>query len=512
MLAIDCGTQSVRAMLFDAQGNLVAKVKEEFTPYFSVQPGWTEQEVDLYYEETCKACQKLMGDYPQYKSFIVGVTVTTQRDTCICLDKELKPLRPAILWMDQRKVTLSKKLPLDKQMMVSLVGMSEAVDSFRKNYKAEWIKQYEAEIWEKTHKYIFLSGYLIYKLSGRLIDSDAAQVGHLPFDYKNRQWVMGNDLKSYIFPIEKEKLIELGLPGEVIGQITEKASRETEIPAGIPIVLSGSDKGCETYGNGCIDAKTASISLGSTATVQTTMDKYCEVVQFVPPYPSVIYGKYNPELQVRRGYWMISWFKNEFAQKEVEQAKITGIAPEIILNRELNKIPPGSHGLLLQPYWGAELKNPEAKGAMIGFGAVHTRLHIYRAIIEGIGYALYEGIEMIEKKSGQKVEQVAISGGGSQSDAICQISADIVNRNTYRVQTYETSGLGAAMVAFQGLEYYKNYQEVVENMVRITDVFEPHKEAAQIYDELYRKIYKQLYKKLSPLYKEIRWITKYPSY
>lgn len=94
---------------------------------------------------------------------------------------------------------------------------------------------------------------------------------------------------------------------------------------------------------------------------------------------------------------MISWFKSEFAQKEVLEAKKKGISPEMLLNQELKSIPPGSNGLLLQPYWGAELKRPEARGAMIGFSSVHTRHHIYRAIIEGIGYALLDRMYMIEK-------------------------------------------------------------------------------------------------------------------
>ena len=105
---------------------------------------------------------------------------------------------------------------------------------------------------------------------------------------------------------------------------------------------------------------------------------------------------------------------------------------------------------------------PEAKGAIIGFGDVHTRAHIYRAIIEGINYALIEGLEHIEKKSKVKVNTLMVSGGGSQSNAICQITADMFNKPVVRGQTYETSGLGAAINGFMGLKLFSSYQEAVK--------------------------------------------------
>jgi len=317
-----------------------------------------------------------------------------------------------------------------------------------------------------------------------------------------------------------------------LGHITKQASKITGIKEGLPLISAGSDKGCETLGAGCFEGlplisagsdkgcetlgagcfneKYGSISLGSTVTIQTTTKRYLEVVRFIPPYPAVIPGQYNPEIQIFRGYWMISWFKKEFALKETQQAKELNISPEELLNKRLEEIPPGSHGLMLQPYWGADVKMPEAKGSIIGFGDVHTRIHIYRAIIEGINYALREGIEKIEKKSGIKMEKMIISGGGSQSDAICQITADMLNRPVYRVQTYETSGLGAAIAGFVGLGIFDSFEEGVKEMVYYKDKFEPNKENIEIYSELYYKVYKKMYPKLRTIYKDIREITNYP--
>ncbi|MDQ1331446.1 MAG: hypothetical protein QG578_1714 [Thermodesulfobacteriota bacterium] len=103
LLAIDNGTQSLKALIFDLEGNLLAKESAPFKPYFSRHPGWAEQDPDVFWDALCLACRKLLGNNTAYRERIAGVALTTQRGTVINLDKEGKPLRPAIIWLDQRK-------------------------------------------------------------------------------------------------------------------------------------------------------------------------------------------------------------------------------------------------------------------------------------------------------------------------------------------------------------------------------------------------------------------------
>jgi sugar (pentulose or hexulose) kinase len=169
-------------------------------------------------------------------------------------------------------------------------------------------------------------------------------------------------------------------------------------------------------------------------------------------------------------------------------------------------------GLTLQPYWSPGIKVPglEAKGSIIGFGDVHTRAHIYRAIIEGLAYALKEGMEKTEKRTGIQIEKIRVSGGGSQSENAMQITADIFGKAVEKPHTYETSALGAAITAAVGMNYFSNFDDAVAQMTRISKVYEPKAESAEIYKELYQKVYRKLYKRLQPLYSSIRDITDYP--
>lgn len=508
VLTFDCGTQSIRALLVDKNGNIVAKEQIAFVPYYSLQPGYAEQKPSVYVDTLKEVSRRIHKNNPRLLESIIAVTITTIRDTCVCVDKDVKPLRDVIVWLDQREAKCEKPLPLMSRLAFGLVGMTEALDDQRKITKSNWLKENEPEIWAKTDKYILLSGYLVHQLTGQLIDSAASQVAHLPFDYKNNKWYEPSNIKFPIFDVETEKLQALIPPGSILGTISKSVSDEYLIKEGLPVIATASDKACETLGCGVLDNDLASLSFGTTATIQTTLRKYVEPQQFMPAYPGAVSGTYNPEIQVYRGFWMISWFKKEFAEKEVVQAPQLGISPEELLNRRLKEIPPGSDGLILQPYWAPMLKQPEAKGSIIGFSSEHTRIHIYKAIIEGIGYGLLEGMENLEKSSKQPINGLTVSGGGSQSEEICQITADMFGKPVYKIQTYEACGLGSSMVAFVSLGIFKNYQEAIKSMVHYTKTFTPNPEVHEIYKHLYMRIYRRIYKQLKPLYWELRSIIK----
>ena len=169
-------------------------------------------------------------------------------------------------------------------------------------------------------------------------------------------------------------------------------------------------------------------------------------------------------------------------------------------------------GLLLQPYWapGVKVPGPEAKGSIIGFGDIHTRAHIYKAILEGLAYALREGAEKTEKRSKIKIKETRVSGGGSQSDQAMQITADIFNLPAVRPKTYETSGLGAAIDCAVGLGMHSDFDEAVSVMTGIGRTFEPDQNNVAIYEELYQRVYKKMYQNLKKMYHEIKDITGYP--
>ena len=443
---------------------------------------------------------------------MAGVTLTTQRGTVVNLDEHGKPLRPAIIWLDQRHARVEGPVPGLWGWLFKLLRLEPTIDRIREKTQANWIAQNQPEIWAATRHYLLLSGYLNYRLTGQFKDSVGSQVGYIPFDYKRHQWAGPRDFKWLTMPVRREMLPELVKPGDKIGNLTEDAARHLGLPAPLPVIAAASDKACEILGSGGLTPDVGCMSYGTTATINTTSKRYLEPVRMMPPYPSALPGHYSTEVMIYRGFWMVSWFKREFGLREQKLAEQKGVEPEVLFDELVRAVPAGSMGLMLQPYWspGVRQPGPEAKGSIIGFGDVHTRSHIYRAILEGLAYALREGKERIEKRSGVPIRRLRVAGGGSQSDAAMQLTADVFGLPAERPHTYETSGLGAAIDAAVGLGLHPDFETAVNAMTRVGDVFHPQADTQQLYERLYREVYLKMYPQLQPLYRKIRDITGYP--
>jgi sugar (pentulose or hexulose) kinase len=514
ILAIDNGTQSVRALVFDLSGKLLAKERIPIEPYYSTAPGLAEKDPEVFWKAVCLACQGIWNIAGISKESIAGVALTTQRSTLVNVDKHGNALRPAIVWLDQRKTLGLKPVGGLWGLAFALSGMSETVAYLQTEAEANWIRKNQPEIWEATDKYLFLSGYLTYRLVGTMVDSIGCQVGYVPFDYKKMRWADKSDWKWQAVPMEPQKLPELVPPSALLGEITPEASAATGIPVGLPLIAAAADKACEVIGAGCIEPGKACLSYGTTATINTTHQKYIEVIPLIPPYPSAIPGAYSLEVQIFRGFWMVSWFKQEFGLYERNLAEERNLEPEALFDDLVQSVPPGSQGLILQPYWspGLKIPGPEAKGAIIGFGDVHTRAHLYRAILEGLAYALREGAERTQKRSHVQISEIHVAGGGSQSRAAMQITADVFGLPASRPHVYETSGLGAAIDAAVGLKFHNSFEIAIKEMTHLGETFEPSEKSHRIYNEFYDRVYSRMYPQLENLYREIRKITGYPAF
>ena len=506
LLAIDNGTQSVRALLFDPRGNLLAKQRVPIQPYYSEGPGLAEQDPDVFWNAVCQACQGLWQQPGVDRASIAAVALTTQRSTLINVDRAGKPLRPAIHWLDQRATHGLKPVSGFWGVAFALAGATETVAYLQSEAEVNWIRKYQPEIWEQTHKFLLLSGYLTHKMTGRFVDSVGAQVGYIPFDYKSQKWAGKFDWKWQAVPMDPAVLPELVPPGQPLGEITAEASAATGIPAGLKLIAAAADKACEVIGAGALDPHIACLSYGTTATINTTHSRYIEIIPLIPPYPSAVPGAYNLELQIYRGYWMVSWFKEEFAYEERMRAAENGTEAEFFFDDLVQQAPPGSDGLVLQPYWSPGLRKPgpEARGAIIGFADRHTRAHMYRAILEGLAYALREGAERTSQRSGVPIESLRVAGGGSQSDAGMQLTADVFGLEAARPHVYEASGLGAAIDAAVGIGLHADFVTAVREMTRVSRTFEPDAKTHKIYDELYEKVYLKMYDRLKPLYRTMQ--------
>lgn len=502
-LTIDFGTQSVRATIFNKQGEILAIKRKVYEPtYHSAKPGYAEHEASFYWENLREVTQQLKKDEPELLSQVTTSAMTAFRGTAIMLDEKKKPVRKVILWLDQRMAKF-EPFSLFHVIAYRLIGLYETAKLNSKRTMARWVRQNEPETWKKVKYYVALSTYFNYLLTGDLTDSAANMIGHYPLDFITSKWYKPSHIKAAIFNIPISLLVPLKKPGELLGRITKEASTYLGLPEGLPIYAAGPDKAAETLGTGCLTNDVANLSYGTSVSMTIPSKVYIEPEPFLPGYPSSLPDLYNIEVHINRGYWMISWFRDNFAHKETAESMIDKMAVEEKLNEQMLKISPGSEGLVLSPYWGPGLRRPEAKGAIIGWSDVHTKVHLYRAIVEGVAFGIQEGFLGMQKRMKHRVKEIRVSGGGSKSDAICQITADIFNLPVSRVQTNETSSLGTAIAAFLASKDFQTPEEAVASMVRVTKTFTPNQEAVKRYTFLYKKVYSKIYPKLIHLYQDL---------
>lgn len=501
ILTFDFGTQSVRTALINKKGEIVDIIKEHYNPpYFSTKPGYAEQDPNYYYQTLCSLTKKLVNKNPQLINNILGITMCFFRDSVVALDKDNNLLRPAILWLDERRAQGLYKLPVLSRALFKTVGAWETIELNQNRSMSQWLHENEPEIWEKTDKFMFISTYITMLLTGEYKDCPSCQAGHLPINFKKGTWRSKHDIMGQVFDVPKRMLCELSKQGEILGHLSKKAAEDTGLPEGMTIFAGGSDKSAETLGLGCIDKYTAAVSYGTACTVEVTTNKFQNAEPLLPSYPAIQKGCYNMDVQVYRGCWTLNWFAKEFSKDEKGN-------PEKLsnLDKKVMEIEPGCNGLVVQPYWGSGLRRPIARGAMIGFSENTTSAHVYRAIIEGISFCLREGLEFFEKKRlHHKVDKIRISGGGSDSDIICQITADIFGKPVQKVQTSECSSLGCAMAGFIAAKEFKTVEEAVESMVHQTVEFQPNLDNHMKYNYLYNNVYLKMYSNLKKTYKKIK--------
>lgn len=505
ILVLDIGTQSTRASIVNDKGEIkIIKVEKYTTPYLTPKNGYVEQHPDFYYDAICKCTKAIAEEAPELMNQVKSMVIAAFRDTACFLDENMNIVRNSVLWLDQRSAKLTKKLAWYENLMFALVGMTNTIVFNRKRTPAIWVQENEPEIWNQTRYYVPLTSYWNYRLTGKLADSDSNVIGHYPINFKKGKWYGKNHYRTHCFQVPLEKLCPLVPCGEIIGHITEKASKETGIPVGVKLIASGTDKTCEVLGNGVLNHHEAAISYGTACCIDVPSKKYKAPEPFLPAYKAPVKNLYDLEVQIYRGYWMLKWFIQEFAAREQVQARINSLSVEDLLDSKILNIEPGANGLVLQPYWGPGLSRPRARGAIIGFSDTHTKFHVYRAILEGIAFALREGMESITASTKRKIKSLVVSGGGAKNDIVAQITADIFNIPVKKTETFESCTIGAAMSGFIAEGVFKTPEEAKAAMVRYIKEFTPNPDVVKKYDNLYKTVYKKLYPKLNKQYSKLK--------
>lgn len=501
LIGMDVGTTGIKSLIMDRDGKILATSFVEY-PLYLPHPGWAEQEPEDWWKATKTALNELIQKSKCSSKDIKGISFSGQMHGLVCLDKEMRVLRPAILWCDQRTTPQCKDIT-KKVGASNLINLTSnpALEGFTLP-KLEWVRKNEPALYKKIHKILLPKDYIRYKLTGKIGMEVSDSAGTLMFDVAKRKW---SKQLLEILKIDEMILPEVKESIDIAGEITKEVASETGLPVGLPVIFGGADNTCAAVGNGIIDEGYWAISIGTSGTViaptrKPKRDPKGRVHTFNHSVPNIWYL-----MGVMQAAGLsFKWFRDQFSASEKAVATRCGKDAYELLALEAEKIKPGAEGLIWLPYLNGERTphlNSEAKGALFGVTARHNRGHFIRAILEGVVFGLRDGFEIIKDLNVQ-IKQIRLTGGGAKSPLWRQIQADIFNRQVNTINVDEGPAFGAAIIAGVGTKVYSSFEEASFQLIKIKETIDPIKENVKVLNDTY-KIFQKLYKDLKDRMSEI---------
>lgn len=491
LMALDSGSQSSRALLFDAAGNILSMSQHKHAPMKYPMPGAVEQDPLDIREALFASIRECLAQWGGDPRTIAGAALTTQRNTVLPLAADGAPLADAVSWLDRRTASADAEPTTWLRWLLKALGEKALIPRLlAKSWPRQWRERCPdmlAAMW----KIAPIEGWLNHQLTGRVAVGPGGLVGPWPFAVKTLAWSETNLLYTML-GYRREWLPDIVPSGQKIGELTAEAARQTGLPAGLPLFACGGDKQAEALGGGLLSSRRgdAAISLGTGSSICVPWPKAVESRR----YHWIAMGAAEPgayclEYLVFRGMWTARWFAHELARDLEASAAQTGKSVEALLCEEAQQVPAGCDGLMVWPRWSPTLQHPLETGAAVGLRETHTRAHFFRALLEGIAYDLRRGRTILERATGMQVNRLMVAGGGARSRIVVQILADVFGLPVVRPLSEELSARGAAMVAAIGAGIYRSAQETVSAMRANTETFTPQADDAARYDRIYRSIY-----------------------
>ena len=507
LLGIDIGTSGTKALVCDEKGTVLATATAEH-PIRAPKPGWSEQNPEDWWRSTTQATQTVLQKAKLKKGNITGIGLSGQMHGSVFLGNGPKPLRPAILWNDQRTVEQCAQITAKaggREALIELVA-NPALTGFTAP-KILWVRQHEPRVYEKTKHLLLPKDYIRYRMTGDYATEVSDASGTLLLDVAKRTW---SDRLLSLLDIDKALLPKLHESPEVTGVLSRQAAAELGLAEGIPVVGGGGDQAAGAVGNGIVTSGIVSATLGTSGVVFAHADAPNRDPQ----------GRVHTMCHAVPGKWCVfgcmlaaggsfQWFRNELGYIEMEAAKALthkGIPtdPYELLIHEAEEAPPGSEGLFFLPYLTGErcpYPDPTARGAWIGLTNRTTRDMMIRALLEGVTYGMRDALEIMRQMR-IPIAQVRASGGGARSTFWRQLQADIYQQPIVTTNSSEGAAYGVALLAGVGTGVWKTVEEACKNGIKQAQKVNPNKKRAAVYDRHYA-VYRKLYGDLKTRFAEI---------
>ena len=492
LLRIDIGTSGTKAIICDTRGRVRATVMSGHTVE-SPRPGWSQQDPLQWWTATCRATRGVLRKAKVRADQVGAIGLSGQMHGSVFLAGGDQPLRPAILWNDQRTGPECDEIERrvgGRRRLIRMVG-NPALTGFTAP-KILWVRKHEPRIYEKTQHVLLPKDYIRYRLTGEYATEVGDASGTLLLDVRKRQW---NRKLISLLKIDMELLPQCHESHEVTGQLTPDAAKALGLKPGVPVAGGSGDQPAGAVGNGIVASGIVSATLGTSGVVFAHADK--------PIYDPQ--GRVHTMCAAVAGKWCVfgcmlsaggslQWFRNQMAASEIAQAARKKVDPYDLLMAEAAKAQPGCEGLFFLPYLTGErcpYANPDARGGWIGLTARHDRPAMIRSVIEGVTFGMADVLSIM-RSMGITMKSVRLSGGGANSAMWRQLQAEIYNLPVVTINASEGPAYGAAILAGVGTGVWASVPQACKAVIRETKRRPPRRKIATLYARYHRQ-YQRLY-------------------
>src|SRR3954468_9207754 len=507
LLGIDIGTSGTKTLICDEDGKVLATAMAEH-PCYSPKPGWSEQNPEDWWTAACAATKSVLRKAGLKAADVSAIGLSGQMHGSVFLGSGEKPLRPALLWNDQRTQKQCDEITAKAGGRAALIEMvaNPALTGFTAP-KILWVRENEPKVYEKTKHVLLPKDYIRYRLTGEYATDVGDASGTLLLDVRNRRW--SDELLS-LLQIDKALLpARVHESHEVTGTLNAQAARSLGLKEGTPVVGGSGDQPAGAVGNGIVAPGLVSTTPGTSGVVFAHSD-----APNLDPE-----GRVHTMCHAVAGKWCVfgcmlsaggsfQWFRNNLAEGEVAIAKKRKIDPYELLIAEAQSAPAGAEGLFFLPYLTGERcphPAPPARGGWIGLSARSRRRDMIRSLLEGVTFGMRDALEIMRQMN-IPIEQVRASGGGARSAFWRQLQADIYKLPVVITNASEGPAYGVALLAGVGTGVWKSVEEACKSSIKQVEKVSPAKKSTALYDQHY-EVYRKLYFDLKDRFGEMAALT-----
>jgi xylulokinase len=501
LLGLDVGTTSTRTIIIDENGKLIASSTSDYE-LITPKPGWAEQNTDDWWTASIKTIKDVIKKSNVSPEDIACIGLSGQMHGSVFLDSKGNVIRPAILWCDQRTFgqceTIYKIFGYDGFIKLSY---NKALPGFTAP-KILWLRENEPENYKKVSKILLPKDYIRYKLSNTYATEVSDASGTVLMNIPLRNWsdeiLDGLEIKKSLLPEVFESVV-------ISSKVSSEASRLTGLVQGTPIVGGGSDNAAGAVGSGIVKSGLISDSIGTSGVVFAHSDKPLYDPQGrVHSFCHAVPGKWHLTGVTLSAAGSLKWYYEKFGPSGEIIKNFPDIAKYGLLDKQAEKAPVGSDGLIFLPYLSGErtpYADPYARGVFFGISYLHGPDHFVRSIMEGVAFSQLDCLSLMRDLNINS-DRVILFGGGAKSSIWRQIITDILNSKVVTLNVEEGAAFGAAIIAGAGCGIYSSIEEAVDKIIKEDKENNPIAENVEKYNKLHA-IYKSLYANLKDNFKNL---------